>query len=187
MPTRLRTDNFDWNAENIAEAIRLFSVEGKSPGEISKLWKKKKNAPSRNAVMGKLKRLGLIGDPAKPARKSKPRQHRHKDKNDGISAKINRKPGGHHTFSFKRLHAVTAPPPVPNVTHNAAKKEARALKPVTLEHGRPAKVEDLNATICRFIIGDPRDPSFAYCGRGSHGSSPYCASHRLLVYDRVAA
>lgn len=189
MPTRLRDDNFDWNDENVADLKRLFLVDGKNPGAIAKLWKDKPNAPSRNAVIGKLKRMGLVGDPKKPAKKHNPNPcpYQRKDRKENISAKTNRKPGGHHTFSFKRLHAVTAPPPVPNVTRNAAKEAARALEPVTLEHGRTAKVEDLNDSMCKFIIGDPRDPDFAYCGRGAYGEAPYCKDHRLLVYDRAVA
>lgn len=174
--THLRSESFNWDDERIA-SLKALHNEGKSAGEISKLWKDLPNAPSRNAVMGKLKRAGLIGDPSKPAK----RQQRHNNKSDGISATRSRTPGGHHSVGVKRLNATnSAPPPQPRA-------QRIDLKPVTLEHGRPAKVEDLNDSMCHFIIGDPRDPSFAYCGRISHGSTVYCAEHRAIVYQRSAA
>lgn len=57
-----------WNADNTAEAIRLWN-DGKSGEEI----KSALGARSRNAVLGKLFRAGSMNDPARPKPRSSAR------------------------------------------------------------------------------------------------------------------
>ena len=56
------------------------------------------------------------------------------------------------------------------------------LEPLKLEDGRAANVLTINESMCKFPIGDPTDPDFAFCGRGSSGG-PYCADHARLAYQ----
>ncbi len=40
-----------------------------------------------------------------------------------------------------------------------------------------AALEKLPDNACRWSIGDPAEPDFAFCGEPAEGRSPYCASH----------
>jgi GcrA cell cycle regulator len=56
------------------------------------------------------------------------------------------------------------------------------LEPIKFEDGKTATVLSLNESMCKYPIGDPTDPTFAFCGRGSVGG-PYCADHARLAYQ----
>jgi GcrA cell cycle regulator len=56
------------------------------------------------------------------------------------------------------------------------------LEPVKFEDGKAASVLTLSDSMCKYPIGDPTDPGFAFCGRGSSGG-PYCADHARLAYQ----
>lgn len=59
---------------------------------------------------------------------------------------------------------------------------ASDLEPVRLEDGKPATTLTLNESMCRFPIGEPGSPDFAYCGRGIVRGA-YCADHARLSYQ----
>lgn len=41
----------------------------------------------------------------------------------------------------------------------------------------PVTILDLNASTCRWPIGDPRSESFRYCGAHAPATGPYCTAH----------
>jgi GcrA cell cycle regulator len=51
-----------------------------------------------------------------------------------------------------------------------------------LEDGKPASVLTINESMCKYPIGDPTDPDFAFCGR-SAACGPYCQDHARLAYQ----
>lgn len=142
-----------WTEERVA-LLRKLWAEGLSASQIAKQL----TGVTRNAVIGKVHRLGLAGRatpsrPAKrPVRASRPRVM-------GPSAPRSLRPPSH----------------VPSVV-------IPDLEPLKLEDGRAANVLTLNESMCKFPIGDPTDPDFAFCGRGS-ASGPYCADHARLAYQ----
>jgi GcrA cell cycle regulator len=48
--------------------------------------------------------------------------------------------------------------------------------------GSVADVLELAPGLCRWPIGDPKDPDFSFCGLACRG--PYCATHRARAYRR---
>lgn len=42
---------------------------------------------------------------------------------------------------------------------------------------------DLESTSCRFPIGDPKQPGFAFCGASKPVEHSYCPFHRALAYQ----
>lgn len=49
--------------------------------------------------------------------------------------------------------------------------------------GTIACVADLTPRSCRYIIGDPAEPAWAYCGRPRRDdATPYCAAHHAVCY-----
>lgn len=50
-------------------------------------------------------------------------------------------------------------------------------------NGTGVTLLELSGETCRYPIGDPGSPSFFFCGRIPHGSSPYCRLHHALCYQ----
>jgi len=171
MHTRLRGDNFNWTPKRVEELRSMIKDKGMSYGAIHAHWREEKNCPSRSAIAGKAKRQGFVAN-------EEARKHEDKKRGKPASTKtpsaITMTTGGGATFlSMKRVKGHAAPSPV--IVQNV-------LDPIKLEHGRPATVADLNESMCRFPIGDPRLPDFAYCGRVNR-KGPYCTDHHAIVYQ----
>lgn len=142
-----------WSEERVA-LLRKLWAEGLSASQIAKQL----GGVTRNAVIGKVHRLGLAGRatpsrPAKrPVRTARPRVM---------------------SPSAPRLRIPSAEPRV----------VIPDLEPVKLEDGKAATVLTLNESMCKYPIGDPTDADFAFCGRGSFGNHPYCEDHARLAYQ----
>jgi GcrA cell cycle regulator len=138
----------NWTDERVATLRKLWA-EGLSASQIAKQL----GGVTRNAVIGKVHRLGLAGRAAKrPVRQARP-----------------------------RVIGPTAPRLRPAMTTPAVVMPQ--LEPVRLEDGNTASVLTLNESMCKFPIGDPTEANFAFCGRASWGGHPYCQDHARLAYQ----
>lgn len=142
-----------WSEERV-QLLRKLWAEGLSASQIAKQL----GGVTRNAVIGKVHRLGLAGraTPSRPAKRpvraaARPRQL---------------------GPSVPRLRPASTLPSV----------VIPELEPMKFENGSTATVLTLNEQMCKFPIGDPTDANFAFCGRGS-ASGPYCADHARLAYQ----
>ncbi|MGE3249385.1 MAG: GcrA family cell cycle regulator [Hyphomonadaceae bacterium] len=143
-----------WTDERVALLKKLWA-EGHSASQIAKQI----GGVTRNAVIGKVHRLGLAGraTPSRPAKRpARPRQQR---------SPLNLAP---------RVRPASSPyaPPVLTVV----------LDPLRFEDGSVATVLTLKEGMCKFPIGDPTDADFAFCGRVSC-VGPYCTDHARLAYQ----
>jgi len=50
---------------------------------------------------------------------------------------------------------------------------------------RMLSIVELDGTTCRWPIGDPRRPSFGYCGHAAKAGSGYCDGHHAIAYKPV--
>ena len=57
-----------------------------------------------------------------------------------------------------------------------------ALPPQVLADGEAATILTLRDSMCKWPIGDPADPKFAFCGRKS-SSGPYCEEHGKVAFQ----
>lgn len=149
--------SYDWTDTRVEMAKKLFH-DGLSASQIAG----ELGGLSRNAVIGKLTRLGLTrGGQGKGWR--------------------GRKLGD---------HAVTRHPPIIKRTGMNAYAPTSVLVdellPVAdVPEERPASAVtllQLQPHHCRFPIGDPRTTDFAFCGANRVADSSYCARHHLLAY-----
>lgn len=154
-----------WTEERIALLRKLWS-EGLSATQIAKQL----GGVTRNAVIGKVHRLGLAGraTPSRPAKR--PIRTR------GPSA-----PRLAQFAPWQQPASVEAQK-TSREEFAAALARSQDLRPVTLENGRTMDVLALVESACHFPIGDPTDTDFGFCGRGAFGESPYCADHARLCY-----
>lgn len=142
-----------WTDERVA-LLRKLWTEGLSASQIAKQL----GGVTRNAVIGKVHRLGLAGR-ATPSRPAKRPVRAARPRIVGPTAPRLRPPSA--------VPAVIIPD----------------LEPLKLEDGKAASVLTLNESMCKYPIGDPNDPNFAFCGRASFGSHPYCQDHARLAYQ----
>jgi GcrA cell cycle regulator len=142
-----------WTEERVAQLRKLWA-EGLSASQIAKQL----GGVTRNAVIGKVHRLGLAGraTPSRPAKRP-------------VRA------------ARPRVIGPTAPRLRP-ATSTLPSVVIPDLEPLKLEDGKTASVLTLNESMCKFPIGDPNDTDFAFCGRGA-SCGPYCQDHARLAYQ----
>ncbi len=154
----------EWSNERI-EQLRALWHNGLSASQIAV----ELGGITRNAVIGKAHRLGLTGRP------SPIKNHAA----DAARARPARRPRVEHAPPRHRVPA--APPQAPHVH--------RAVSPVAVsdvEDGPGATILTLTDRICKWPIGDPRNPDFHFCGRASAEGLPYCAQHAQRAYQPPA-
>lgn len=142
-----------WTEERVA-LLRKLWAEGLSASQIAKQL----GQVTRNAVIGKVHRLGLAGraTPSRPAKRP---------------------------VRTARPRVISPTAPRLRMPSSTPLQVVPELAPLTLEDGKTASVLTLNESMCKYPIGDPNDASFAFCGRGASGNGPYCADHAMLAYQ----
>jgi GcrA cell cycle regulator len=143
-----------WTDERV-ETLKKLWLDGLSASQIAKQL----GGVTRNAVIGKVHRLGLSGraapsHPSRPAFKA-PRQPR------PISTPVSRP-----RSLEPRPHHAPAPRPAPFV-----------------ELPGTATVLTLGAHMCKWPIGDPTSSDFTFCGRRASDEGPYCVDHARVAYQ----
>lgn len=156
-----------WTEERV-ELLKRLWAEGLSASQIAG----RLGGVTRNAVIGKVHRLGLSGR-ATTSRVKTPRPRRRV---------------GPRGDQVRRLALHTR--------GNTALKPVYEQEPDIELDPIPAPVEELviplaeRATIltlkeqmCRWPIGDPVESDFYFCGRDSAQGVPYCAHHARIAYQ----
>ncbi|WKL57760.1 GcrA family cell cycle regulator [Asticcacaulis sp. ZE23SCel15] len=152
-----------WTDERV-ETLKKLWQEGHSASQIAKQL----GGVTRNAVIGKVHRLGLSGRaaPSQPARPLyKPA-----------------KPPRAAAPEAARPQAQAAP--VRRVEPVVAVRQAPTLPIVPLVEGPgTATVLTLGAKMCKWPIGDPSSDEFTFCGRRADDGIPYCVEHSRVAYQ----
>lgn len=154
-----------WTDERV-ETLKKLWQDGLSASQIAKQL----GGVTRNAVIGKVHRLGLSGRaaPSKPARPvfKAPRPAR--------PAAQPAAPRRIAEPAVAQAAAVPAPTPVPS--------------PVRYVEEAPgsATVLTLGAHMCKWPIGDPSSDGFTFCGR-RQSEGPYCTEHARVAYQPAQA
>ncbi|WP_210496833.1 GcrA family cell cycle regulator [Microvirga antarctica] len=158
-----------WTDERV-ELLRKLWTDGLSASQIAT----ELGNVTRNAVIGKVHRLGLSGrEKDKAAAAQRPRKAAR-----APSAPVAIPPQN-------RSNVVLAPVPRPAVVH-----EAPVLPVEDDEIGVPVServtIMELRESMCRWPMGDPTKAEFRFCGARSIGGLPYCDHHARIAYQPVA-
>jgi GcrA cell cycle regulator len=142
-----------WTDERV-ETLKKLWIEGLSASQIAKQL----TGVTRNAVIGKVHRLGLAGraTPSRPAKRPRPASR------PRIASSSN---------AVVRPRMAPAPY-LALVPH---------LEPLKAEDGSVTTVLTLTDSVCKWPIGDPTEASFAFCGR--HSTGTYCQDHAQLAFQ----
>ena len=147
-----------WTEERV-EMLKQLWTDGLSASQIAR----KMGGVTRNAVIGKVHRLGLSGR-ATPARVTTAR----------ISSGSSR-----------------SGPSTPNVGTGQARlretdldeiKDQVVPEPILSAEER-ASVLHLTEHTCKWPVGDTGKTDFHFCGARTKAGSPYCATHAVMAYQ----
>ena len=142
-----------WTDERV-EMLKKLWLDGHSASQIAKQL----GEVTRNAVIGKVHRLGLSGR-ATPSQPTRPVFKTPRPPRPAVSSPpVQRRP--------VEVRPAPTPPPV-----------------VYVEERGTATVLTLGAHMCKWPIGDPATDDFTFCGRRASNEGPYCVEHARVAYQ----
>ena len=162
-----------WTDERVATLSKLWA-DGLSASQIAAQL----GGVTRNAVIGKVHRLGLSGrakSPSTAARTRKPRAT--------AGAKPNTKSeSSSATPSRPQTMGATA------LKFEADVEAEVAFQPqpkddVVVPISKRASILTISESVCKWPIGDPGGDDFHFCGHDSKEGAPYCNYHCKVAYQ----
>lgn len=81
-----------------------------------------------------------------------------------------------------RLNLQSRPSPIRR-NNNVQAIDTRPAKEIY----KTAKIIALSGHACQWPVGDPRDPSFEFCGKNAMPAKPYCRDHAAQAYQNFNA
>jgi GcrA cell cycle regulator len=158
-----------WTEERIQLLAKLWS-EGLSASQIAA---ELGGGASRNAVLGKAHRLGLV-------------RHETEAPSTARSPRMSR-PTTPPTVADPPKPQAPAPAPLP-VEQQPVSQPARTspAQAVLLPRSAGVTIMELREAMCRFPLGDPTTPEFRFCGAQASTGLPYCAHHAQIAYVPAA-
>ena len=160
-----------WTDERV-ELLRQLWLDGKSASQISAQLG---HGLTRNAVIGKVHRLGLAGRAKSPSSTvSTPRPA----PTPRIAPRASS--GGGAPRTAVRGNTALALSPEPMLDTRPV-----FLEDVVVPMSLRVTIVELKEAMCRWPLGDPSSSEFRYCGSPSTGAGPYCTHHGKLAYQPV--
>lgn len=158
-----------WTDERV-ELLKKLWAEGLSASQVAKQL----GGVTRNAVIGKVHRLGLSGrvTPNRPVR---------------VRPEQPRTPAA----ARPRTQADAQPARIAAQQEDQEPEQAPAEKLVVAresfepERRELATVLTLTDRTCKWPIGDPGSPDFHFCGKKRDSGAPYCTDHAKIAYQPV--
>jgi GcrA cell cycle regulator len=159
-----------WTDERV-ELLKKLWTDGLSASQIAA----ELGNVTRNAVIGKVHRLGLSGraKDAKPASSAPQRARKAAVRAPSAPAPI--APQAHS-------NVVVAPIPLQPVVEEP---EVLTEDDVAVPMSERVTIMDLRESMCRWPMGDPTKPDFRFCGARSITGLPYCTHHARIAYQPV--
>ena len=154
-----------WSDERV-ETLKKLWQEGLSASQIAG----RLGGVTRNAVIGKVHRLGLSGR----ATTSRMKSHRPRRTAAATNPKRLQKPrfGQLSNSPLQRLYQGDAEQPyVPPVEELVIPENERKY------------IATLTESCCRWPIGDPQKEDFHFCGKGKVAGLPYCEFHARRAFQ----
>lgn len=162
-------DKLSWTEDRVETLKKLWN-EGLSASQIAG---RLAHGVTRNAVIGKVHRLGLSGR-VTPQRAARPRPRKTREPSH---------PGRpmlpiHGATALKALHRIEPaerPEPEP---------EPIRLVDLNIPEGERVNILMLSDRTCRWPVGDPGAEDFCFCGHAPKASGgPYCDYHARIAFQ----
>ena len=185
-----------WTDERV-ELLKKMWSEGQSASQIAK----ELGGVTRNAVIGKVHRLGLSNrtapskaeEPAeKPAPKAKPAKKE--------TAKPEAEATAPETKAAAPREATPAPQPArtkpivpagqplpPQPSQSEISEETRASLLALEKKAKKLTLMQLTERTCKWPIGDPATEDFWFCGHPVQPGKPYCETHVGVAFQPMSS
>jgi GcrA cell cycle regulator len=161
-----------WTEDRV-ELLKKLWADGLSASQIAG----RLGGVTRNAVIGKVHRLGLAGR----ATTSRSRTPRPRNRISHLPLRPTRVQ--YRTQGNTALKPVFMPEERPAVALTVVPSVVRELEvPAALR----VDLLDLRECMCRWPIGDPQDESFHFCGRQKAVGISYCGHHAQVAFQPAA-
>jgi GcrA cell cycle regulator len=168
--------SMSWTDERV-ETLRKLWLDGKSASQIAA---ELSNGITRNAVIGKVHRLGLSGRvkaPAPAAPRPRPAKPQATQQRPVVTTRTMT------TSASPMTRGATALAYAPR--EEMLPIERPAAEDVVIPMSERVTITDLREAMCRWPLGDPATSDFRYCGAKSPIGTPYCTFHSRVAYQPV--
>jgi GcrA cell cycle regulator len=157
-----------WNDERV-ELLKKLWQEGLSASQIAS----ELGGVTRNAVIGKVHRLGLSGRVKSSAPSLAPRRPR-----------ATPQPSQPARPRFvTQGNVALAPVPEADLAPLPVERREAEIEPFSCER---VTIMELKECMCRWPLGDPSRSDFRFCGAKSSPGAPYCSHHARMAYQTVS-
>ena len=193
-----------WTDERVETLKRMWG-EGASASTIAK----ELGGVTRNAVIGKVHRLGLsnrnadeapkaeapaAAKPApkaakpepKPAPKAAPEPELEPEDDDDEPRTMAAVPQGTNVTSLRKPLIAGQPLP-PQPSANEISPEALAKVNAVEKTAKKISLMELTERTCKWPIGDPATSKFWFCGLPSQAGKPYCEAHVSVAFQPMSS
>ncbi len=174
-----------WTKERIDLLIGLW-MSGKSANVVAK----EIGNVSRNAVIGKVHRLGISNrvNLKKLAQENKKVTEKSRLKNTKNTSLSQQKSMTIYSETYKehasKLGKSLLKPPYP--PRGYGKNNVLAHDPSAPLQFKKLSLYELKENTCRWPSGDPKDSNFHFCGCPTENNTPYCAYHAKIAYAQTS-
>jgi GcrA cell cycle regulator len=150
-----------WNDERV-DLLKKLWAEGLSASQIAG----RIGGVSRNAVIGKVHRLGLSGR----ATTSRMKSHRPRARAQGAKRMA--------TSRFASLGK-----PALRALYHDAEPFTPSVEELVIPLAERKSIQTLTESSCRWPIGDPQLADFHFCGKNKVPGLPYCEFHARRAFQ----
>lgn len=151
-----------WNDERV-ELLKKLWAEGLSASQIAG----RIGSVTRNAVIGKVHRLGLSG------RATTTRMKSHRPR---VRPTVNKRPPAKPRFTNVGNTALRA-------LYQDAEPYIAPVEELVIPLAERKSIQTLEEASCRWPIGDPQEAEFHFCGKTKVTGLPYCEFHARRAFQ----
>jgi GcrA cell cycle regulator len=155
-----------WNDERV-EALKKLWADGLSASQIAG----RLGGVTRNAVIGKVHRLGLAGRATTSRMKTRVPRVRSAQAAKRLMGMGRTRPAGAPNSPLKTLYLSDTEPYV------------QPAEELVIPLNERKYIQTLTESCCRWPIGDPQQPDFHFCGRKKIPGLPYCEVHARRAFQ----
>lgn len=183
-----------WTDDRV-EVLKKLWVEGQSASQIAK----ELGGVTRNAVIGKVHRLGLSNratssSSSKSDTKSKtsvksmsdPKRVSNKTSTSKVTSANSPSEPRSNVTSLRRQIIPAGQPFPPQPSANEISPEALARVSEIEKKAKKISLLELTERTCKWPVGDPATEEFWFCGLPSQAGKPYCEAHVGVAFQPMS-
>ncbi len=187
-----------WTDERV-ETLKTMWGEGKSASQIAK----ELGGVTRNAVIGKVHRLGLsnrnggggspaakaaaAAEPKEKAAAPAPKPAAPKPAPEPTPEPVAATPAPSAPVPFRKTIVPAGQPLPPQPSTNEISPEALAKVSEVEKKALKLGLMELTERTCKWPVGDPATDDFWFCGLPSQAGKPYCEAHVGVAFQPMSA